>query len=244
MRDIPAQRSRGVQSVEIGIRLLSALAEGGRAMALSELAGVAKMSPAKVHRYLASFVETGMVEHRRNGFYDLGRCAAEIGVAAIGRVDVVNRAADRLADLVDRTGATAMLSVWGTGGPTVVRWERTNPPLVTALGVGSVMPLLRSATGLVFLAWLPERLVRARALAEGGLDSEAALASLRETIRTQFVVEAEETFIPGLFALAAPVLDLQHQAAAAVTLIGTDMRLVAPGSPARAALRESVMLEG
>lgn len=244
MRDVPAQRSRGVQSVEIGIRLLAALAVGGRGMALSELAGVAKMSPAKVHRYLASFVETGMVEHRRNGFYDLGRRAAEIGVAAIGRVDVVNRAADRMADLVDRTGATAMLSVWGTGGPTVVRWERTNPPLVTALGVGSVMPILRSATGLVFLSWLPERLVLARALAEGGLASEAAFSDLRETMRKHFVITAEQSFIPGLYALAAPVLDLQQQAAAAVTLISMDGRLVDPDSPARAALRESVLLQG
>lgn len=238
VKDSTPVRSRSVQSVEIAVRLLAALAQAGRPLMLSELSTAMRMAPAKVHRYMASFVETGMVEHRRSGTYDLGPQAAAIGIAAVARVDVVNHAADALPALVDRTGTTAMLSVWGSGGPTVVRWERADPPLVTALGVGSVLPLMRSATGQAFLAWLPERLVAKRARAEGGPTDAAELAGLRARLRSQHVTQAEQSFIPGLYALAAPVLDMQGQAAAVVTLIGTDAALTAPHAPARQALAE------
>jgi len=238
VKDTAPARSRGVQSVEISVGILSALARAGRPLTLSELSASVGMAPAKVHRYMASFVETGMVEHRRSGTYDLGPRAAEIGIAAVARVDVVNRVADALPALVDRTGATAMLSVWGSGGPTVVRWERADPPLVTALGVGSVLPLMRSATGHAFLAWLPERLVAERARTEGGPADAAELAGLRERLRGQHITQAEQSFIPGLYALAAPVLDMQGQAAAVVTVIGTDAGLTANGSRARIALAE------
>ena len=42
--------------------------------------------------------------------------------------------------------------------------------------------------------------------------------------------------IPGLAAVGAPVLDWQGEAQAAVTLIGTDPAIAAPGAPAIAAL--------
>ncbi|MEO0382704.1 MAG: IclR family transcriptional regulator [Pseudomonadota bacterium] len=224
-----ATRSKGVQSVETGMLILHAFCQARGPMSLTQIAQAVNIPPAKVHRYLASLVESGMVHHRKTGTYDLGRAAAEIGMAAVARFDVVNRAADALPDLVEATRCTAMLSVWGTEGPTVVRWERANPPLVTALGVGTVLPLLTSATGLAFLSWSPPR------LAEGLLPEPdiAAAADMRDSIRTAGFAEAQETFIPGLYALAAPVLDLQGQAAAAVTLVSTDQTIIAANSPAR-----------
>ena len=107
MNDETPSRGRGVQSVEVSVRLLTALARHPGPMALSHLAAEVDMPAAKVHRYLASFVETGMVQHRRSGTYDLGERAAEIGLAAVGRIDYVNQVADGLPGLVEATGLTA-----------------------------------------------------------------------------------------------------------------------------------------
>lgn len=225
-------RSKGVQSVEIGMLILKAFCQVQRPMSLSELAQSVDIAPAKVHRYLASLVESGMVVHRKTGTYDLGRVAAEVGMAAVARYDVINRAADALPDMVEEIGCTAMLSVWGTQGPTVVRWERSSPPLVTALGVGTVLPLTTSATGLAFLSWSPDRLVR-------DLVPQAELQrtlELQSEIRATGIAEAKETFIPGLYALAAPVLDLQGQAQGVVTLVSTQQSIMADDSQARQAL--------
>lgn len=235
MAEGAAPRSKGVQSVETGMLILRAFCQARGPMSLKEIAESVQIPPAKVHRYLASLVEAGMVHHRKTGTYDLGRGAAEIGMAAVARFDVVNRAADALPDLVETTGCTAMLSVWGTEGPTVVRWERSSPPLVTALGVGTVLPLLTSATGLAFLSWSPERLVDALLSAS---DRNRA-ADLRTKVRKDGLAEAQETYIPGLYALAAPVLDLQGQAAATVTLVSTDPMIMAADSTARTHLMKA-----
>jgi DNA-binding IclR family transcriptional regulator len=221
-RDDGNGRSRSVQSVSISVEILRALAAAGGPLALSDIAARVRMPAAKVHRYLAGFCDAGMVDHRRSGTYDLGPVAAEIGMAAVTRVDVVNRAADALPALVDDTGCTAMLSVWGTRGPTVVRWERARRPLVTVLGVGSVLPVLQTATGRAFLAHLPDRVVEEALGAQPASGISADVAAIRADVRKKHIATADETYIPGLYALARPVLDLQDTAAAAVTLISTD----------------------
>lgn len=230
-----SDRGRGVQSVEVSVALLTALARSGAAMTLGDLAHVAGMAPAKVHRYLASFTDTGMVRQRRSGKYDLGPLAAEIGIAAVARIDPVNRAADGLSSLVEETGLSATLSVWGTHGPTVIRWEKAATALVTTLGVGSVLPVTRSATGRVFLAYLPTRLLDGLVRAEGA--ELAAFEALRADIAREGIAMADQEFIPGLFALSCPVFDVQKDPAAVVTLVATDARILAPDHPARAALR-------
>jgi DNA-binding IclR family transcriptional regulator len=226
MDDTKSTRHRGVQSVEVSVSILTALARHGGPMSLNEIARVVDMPAAKAHRYLASFIETGMVHHRRAGTYDLGPLAAEIGLAAMTRTDLVNRVAEDLEDLVERTGRTAQLSVWGDHGPTIIRWERAARALITNLGLGSTLPLLSSATGRVFLAFTPKRLT-ARLL-ESELrhppapSTETDVDTLINDIRRDRLAGVDQGFIPGLFALAAPILNWQGEADAVVTLVSTE----------------------
>ena len=50
--DGPIRGPRGIQSVEVGGRLLLALAHVGRALSLKDLAQEADMAPGKAHPYL------------------------------------------------------------------------------------------------------------------------------------------------------------------------------------------------
>src|SRR5260221_7086999 len=61
-----------------------------------------------------------------------------------------------LRDLVDEA---VLLAVWGTHGPTIVRWVEGSRPVTVNVRVGSTMPLLSSATGQVFGAFAPAALV-------------------------------------------------------------------------------------
>lgn len=219
-------RHRGVRSVEVSISILSALARHDGPMSLNELAREVNMPPAKAHRYLASFIDTGMVHHRRSGTYDLGPLAAEIGLAAMTRADLINRVAEDLEELVEQTGRSAQLSVWGSHGPTIIRWERSAHALITNLGLGSTLPLLSSATGRVFLAFTPARVTRPlleeeRRRRPDALDA-GRIRDLIADVRAQGVAGADQSFIPGLFALAAPILNWQGEAEAVVTLVSTE----------------------
>jgi DNA-binding IclR family transcriptional regulator len=242
----------GIQALDAALSVLRAMGHFPGPVALTDLARAAGMPASKVHRYLASFIHAGLVVQReRSGRYDLGPCAAELGLAALERNDFVNRAADGLEELSERTQLTALLTVWGNQGATVVRWERAASPLVTSFGLGSSLPLVTSASGRVFLAFLPRRLTEARLQFEIRRALEAGLnwpdldlatpdvvEGLVESVRAERMASVDGRFIPGLRAIAAPVTNWQGHVEVAVTLTGTREDMLEPDSAARRHLRE------
>ena len=62
------------------------------------------------------------------------------------------------------------------------------------------------------------------------------IESLNEQTRAQGYAFVDGRFIPGLVAIAAPILDWQNEAQAVVTLVGTDPSTTQPGSTPVAAL--------
>src|SRR5437764_12313723 len=147
---------RGIQSVDTGIRLLEVLERADGPLALKDLSAQAELDPSSAHRYLASFVRSGLVRQDADSRYDFGPLALHIGLAAVRRIDPVQVAEQALPPLVAQTGYTALLSVWSHRGPTAIHWQRSRNPFVTNLGLGSVLPISRSATGAVLVAFLPE----------------------------------------------------------------------------------------
>ncbi|MCC5968649.1 MAG: IclR family transcriptional regulator [Pararhodobacter sp.] len=213
-------------------------------LSLSEIGRACSMPPSKVHRYLASFVGAGLVKQQgRSGRYDLGPAALQLGLAALARHSFVNAAADGLSDLSGETGMTALLSVWANQGATVVRWERGITPTDMSMGLGTTLPLLNSATGRVFLAWGAPRAVapvrdaqfeqfaRRSGQSVDPDHTSTSIAAIVESIRADGYASVVGRYIPGLVAIAAPVLDWQGEAQAAITLVGIDPPVIAPDSP-------------
>lgn len=233
------RRRRGIQSIDTGIRLLEVLEKADGPLALKELSAKADMDPSRAHRYLASFVRCGLVRQDPDTRYDFGPLALHIGLAAVRRLDPVQITERALPSLVAETGYTALLSVWSNRGPTVVHWQRGPTPFVTNLALGSVLPVSRSATGAVFVAFLPQT-VSAEALSlearREDVDREA-FARVVERARKTRLAFVDNTVIPGLAAVSSPVLQWNGQAAAAVTLIGPDPELARASHPAAGALR-------
>jgi DNA-binding IclR family transcriptional regulator len=215
---------QGVRSVETGMALLKALAARARIPAsLSDLAGEAGMAPAKAHRYLVSLIRAGMVEQdRASGRYRLGGGALNIGLAALGALDVMRLAGEALERLCAAIDETVLLAVWGNKGPVVVRWEEASRPVTTNVRAGSVMPLLNSATGRVFAAFLPQAQTRA-ILAEETAEAPALAgdyeAILGET-RSHGLGRVEGDLLPGVAGLAAPVFDHQGELVAVMAALG------------------------
>lgn len=232
-----APERRGIQSVETAASILLVLADANRPLSLKEISDALGMQASKMHRYLSSFVKMGLVyQARRSAVYDLGQGAARIGLAAVSRMDLVNIAADALRDLVAKTDTSALLSVWGTRGPTVLRWERSANYVITSIGLGSTMPVLTSATGRVFLAYLPPAITQeAVALERSRLDNFNVEKLTAET-REAGYAGVSGKFIPGLAAISVPVLDWQGEAETVITLYSNDEKLLDPEGPELAEL--------
>ena len=229
---------RGIQSLDIGLSILESFVAAEGPLSLTELGERMGMPPSKLHRYVSSFAAAGfLVQRQRSGAYDLGPRALSVGLAALNRNDFVNRAAAGLEDFVEHTGQTATLNVWGNQGPTVVRWERGRDSLTTALGLGSVLPLFESATGQIFLAYLPERFVKGFLEAHGSYDA-AAFGDLCAAVRGRGYATVDGRFIPGLNAIAAPVLNWQGTVELVITVVARDPSVLAPDGPTLASLLE------
>ncbi len=224
-----------MQSVEVGGRLLLALAEHPEPMTLKDLAAAAELPPSRAHPYLVSFGKLGLVEQLADsGRYALGPAALRIGLACLHQLDATKAALPIAQALATQTGHAVALAVWGNFGPTIVRMFEARQPLHIAMRAGTVMSILGTATGLAFAAVMPpERVQRAlaQALGEAGGVAQpllprrdAAARDLRERsaeVRAHGgVARAVGRPIPGVNAFSAAAFDHDGEPALAITLLG------------------------
>jgi DNA-binding IclR family transcriptional regulator len=219
----------GIQSIEVGARLLSALAEAPAALPLKELAGRAGMSMSKAHRYLVSLGRAGLIaQDGVTGRYDLGALALGLGLAAMGRIDAVRFGLEALPELRDRTNETAVLAIWGDRGPTVIRFEESTHPVRMNVRVGSVLPVARSAIGEMFAAHLPraaiERLI-ATDPDHGPADAPALAEAALAEVRARGLSRNVGIYVPAVSAMAAPIRDFQGRIAAVIGVLGHERGL-------------------
>lgn len=222
---------RAVQSVEVGGRLLLALADSRSALSLKELAARAGLPPARAHPYLVSFGRLRLIEQQPDsGRYALGPAALQLGLASLQQLDPL-RAAQPVAEaLAASTGHAVALAVWGNFGPTVVRMIEARQPLHVSMRVGTVMSILGTATGRAFAAALPiERIVQslagalgdppARRAALNKVDAEA-LRQARAEVAAHGVSRAQGRPIPGVNAFSAAAFD--HEGTPVIVITALD----------------------
>jgi DNA-binding IclR family transcriptional regulator len=230
--DATEEKSRsGIQSIEVGFRLLDVLTNEPRAMMLRDLAQRAGMSPAKAHRYLVSFLRLGAVSQDPvSGRYELGGFALQMGLARLARVDGVKLARIALTGLRDRLDMTVGIAVWGNQGPTVVHWMESSHPAKASLKLGDVMPLLGSATGLLFAAYLPPGKTAAmieRELADtrrgshsGGERTPEEVERALADVRAHEAARVEGMLLPTIHAFCMPVFDSTGDLALGLIALG------------------------
>lgn len=209
---------RGIQSIEVGGRLLVALAQEGRPMALKDLALAAAMAPAKAHPYLVSFAKIGLIRRDgASGHYGLGPLAMQLGLISLQQFDPLRLTTARLAGLALAIGHTVAIAVWGSGGATIVRTEEGPSPVHVTMRHGTVMSLRGTASGRLFAAWLPPDMVWT-ALGDEAPDVklERELAAVRRAGFAQVAGGA----VAGVSALAAPVFDASGTLVLSLTAIG------------------------
>ena len=223
---------RAVQSVEVGGRLLLALAAHPTPMGLKDLAARAGLPPSRAHPYLVSYGRLGLVQQDdASGRYALGPAALQLGLTALHQCDPVRIAESAAAALAAETGQAAAVAVWGNFGATIVRMIDARQPLHVAMRAGSVMSLFGTATGRAFAGVLRmERILdasRGAALGDTGTgrpaDQQALhsqLGGARAELAAHGCTRAVGRPIPGVNAFSAPAFDHDGQAVVVITLLG------------------------
>ena len=229
--------SRGIQSIEVGGRLLLALAHHGQPLALKDLAAAADMSAGKAHPYLVSFIKLGLVEREtEGGRYGLGPLALQMGLIGLQQYDPVRLATERIDELARATGHTVAIAVWGHRGPTLVRIAEAPTPVHVSMRHGTVMSIPDTASGRLFAAFGPHAAVQealadearraeaparpARARAGGRFGLGTAFDRVVDQVRADGIACIDGVALPGLSAVSVPVFDARGQLVLSLTAIG------------------------
>ena len=222
---------RGIQSIEVGGRLLTTLAEVGEPMTLKDLAQQSDMPAAKAHPYLVSFGKLGLVEQDPvSSRYELGPLSLQLGLTCLRRLNPVRLGTHAATELAEQLHQTVALAVWGNAGPTIVHIEESSHPIHINMRTGTVMSLFKTATGRVFAAYLPEKLIEHYidtashhqfAYPKSDLrPSWKAMQKQLKEIRTHGMAQVVSEPLPGINALSAPVFDHEGHLALVITVLG------------------------
>lgn len=241
------ESQHGVQSLEVGAAVLRAVVRGQPSMMLKDIAAAAGMPASKAHRYLVSLIRTGLIEQDpMTSRYKLGPFSLDIGLVAIDRLDRVRLGLSVISELRDEVNQSTALAVWGDHGPVVVRWERPQRPITVNVVTGTSLPLLNSASGRVFAAWLPRSQTEAQIARElkarpCGLSSRAEVDAMLAQVRSDGVALLTQHYIAnGVHAMAAPVFNFKNQLTMCLVIVGVEGMIdITPDSPVLQALKKA-----
>lgn len=223
--------ARGIQSVEISGRILSALVETCRPMMLKELAQAADLAPAQCHAYLTSLRNVGLVHQDPvSGLYRTGPFAMRLGIGWLRGNTLAAAAIDQLNAMTKETGIMSLIAFWGAAGPTVVHINAGSNPTALNIRQGTLFSVTGTATGRIFAAYgkgpeVEEKIASDLDVSKqrgtiGTVLTREAFERELQTTRAHGYATAEGTPIPGINAVSAPLLGAGGGLCFVATLIG------------------------
>ncbi|WP_028221404.1 IclR family transcriptional regulator [Paraburkholderia oxyphila] len=219
---------RGIQSVEIAFRILTALQTSVRALPLKEIAALSELSPSATSNYMISLVRTGLVAaDEKPGCYKLGPASLALGMSAINQLDGFDIVRREVIALRDATRSGAAVTAWAEDGPVSLFKQEGDARSMLELRTG-LIPLVTTAAGKLFIACLQP--ARTEALISRELTAQQPLtpASLREEalaeLRAHGFTSIHRADL-GYVSVAAPIWDRDAELRFAISLIGTSATL-------------------
>jgi DNA-binding IclR family transcriptional regulator len=238
LRERLSGRQNGVSSsVDNALRLLELIGEH-QIIRVSEAADLLGVARSTAHRLLGALRRRGFVlQDKPNGAYRPGPVLNEIGLAAIGRIDIRLVARPILEELVEQTQETVSLSL--LEGRNIRFVDGVESPRSVRVGnrTGLVLPAHCTAAGKAILAALPEieliRRYRGRDLIARTPTSISTWGKLEEELdvvrRRGYALNAEEGE-EGICAVAAAVRDLTDAPLASIAVVLPANRMAKVGA--------------
>jgi DNA-binding IclR family transcriptional regulator len=218
--------SERLSSVDNALRLLQLIGER-KVIRVADAAETLGTARSTAHRLLSALLRHGFVlQDKPNGVYRPGPALNEIGLAAIGGIDIRRVARPVLEDLRERTQETTSLSL--LEGRDIRFIDCVESPRAVRVGsrTGVVMPANCTAGGKSILAAMPpaelDRRYAGRELpartSSSVADWDDLMRELAEIRRTGYALNLEEGE-SGICAVGAALRDLTGAPLAAIAIV-------------------------
>ena len=220
-------------SAERSLRVLATLAGEGRPMSLAELVAALGLPKATLHRICAQLLECAFIARDVNDRnFVVGPALRRLALDTLNHDTVRGLRHAVLADLVAVVGETCNFTT--TDGAGVLYLDRVEAPWPwrLTLEVGAHVPLHCTASGKLFLAFMPrerrDRLIAHLKLSRMTATTLTSARALREecdAIAAQGHSFDREEFVDGLVAAAVPVRDGAGEVRAALAVHAPTARM-------------------
>lgn len=214
-------------TVSKGLTVLELLVRASGPMRLSAVAQELGLQKSNAHRTLATLIAGGfVVQDEESGRYRPSLKLFELGSKVVADHPARRAAAPYMQDLHKNLGETVNLYVLDKNAVLVIEKLLSPRPLRFSSQPGSRLPLATTAAGRAMLAHEPDPESALRASLNGqsppggtDIDPQEVLAELGN-IRVRGYAEAVNSWTPGIFSIAAPILRTDGRAGAAIGVSG------------------------
>ena len=224
----PAATVRRVTAV------LDAFLDANGELGVTELASRLHLAKSVVHRLMTALTESEyLLQSGASRRYTLGPRAIRLGLAALGQLNLRERALEYLQALTALTGETTTLSVLVGDRRVYAHQIESRQRVRQTIQIGDSAPLYLGASGKAILAFLPadQRLAIVRAAADPAvtradgarIDAEALDAELTLIHRRGYATSLSERIL-GATSSAAPVFDHRGQVVGCISVAGVTIR--------------------
>ena len=219
-------------TLDKGLTILEALADDpGDGLTLTELGRALGMHRSTLFRFLATLRARGYVERDpATDRYRLGVGAITLASAYLSGLDLRQTARPHLQELCDRTQELVHLTTLDRGEVVTIDRIEGKQPVSLQTEIGARRPAYCTASGKVFLAYLPAAEVE-QILARGMprhtpttfTSAEELRPHLVEARRQGYAVDDEER-IDGVRCVAAPIFDFEGHLVGTLSIAAPAMR--------------------
>lgn len=205
------------------LKVLSASPAGLSAVQVEQRVDIPRTT---TFRILKTLIQEQMVEKKGMQFY-AGTGLYEIGLQALSKLQLREKAVPILQELTHKTGQTSHLAVPSGWHSLILEVCDSPNPVQVASRPGTLADLHCSATGKIFLSCLYQnRLEEFIATFQPKPRTEYTriqlpdLEDITEKVRQDGYARDEQEYHEGVRCLAAPVYDMRHQVIAAIGVTG------------------------
>jgi IclR family KDG regulon transcriptional repressor len=214
-----------VRAVERALRILSCFNGQQAELGVSEIAQATGLHKATTHRLLMTLYSNGFLERTADGErFRLGLRLVELGMSALRGLDFRRAALPYMQQLMERFQEICTLSMYDRGEVLYVEVVHSERSLTIAARVGRHLPAHCTASGKLLLAFLPTEVVEPVLNAPLAVYTEKTITSadqLREelkVVRQRGYALADEEFEVGIWAISAPIRDMDGNVIAALSI--------------------------
>ena len=220
------------RTVERALDILLCFRPEESGLTLTQIAERVDMHKSTVHRLLATLENKRFIQHAEgDGTYHLGLRLVELGFTVLKGNDIHRQALPYMHRLAAECRETVDLAILDGGQVVYLQVVESPQRMKFAAAPGQRLPVLGTATGKGFLAFLPEDKAEAiikRGIAKYTANTNISLAALRQelaVVRERGFAISHQEYEAGVNAVAAPILDGSRYPVASMAIVGPAFRL-------------------